>query len=368
MTNVGILYPRSGIYPLLGSDLLEGIRAFLSTQGITDPKFTLAQVGFGENEKEVYQQVEKLLTYEKVDLDHKLARVLDPLFLATDRLFIVVNPGANYPHNWVPPRTTIYVSLQNSFLSYLTGRMAVEEGDQQGALAVSYYDGGYLHCSSMVEGFMEGGGQIRFNHICSPSPQDFTIEPLIQQIRALDLNACLTLFSDGEALKFLKHFHAADLPTEANIYVSPMMFDEQLAGEETSTSSFQGYIPWHSGIDSEANRFFQATIQKVSSREPNLFSLLGWEAGMLLAALSRFNEKKGKNQVEELKKLEFESPRGKALIDPDTQFLLAPIYKAINIKGKISLEQRNGDEMWRQFTRMAKDLRASGWNNTYLCY
>ncbi len=104
--NIGILFPRSNTYPLIGSDFLEGFKTYIKQEGL-DKEITInaESIGFGGSEKEVYAKAEKLLMMDDVDIligfiDEKILELIKPLVLASGKLMMVVNAGANHPLNW----------------------------------------------------------------------------------------------------------------------------------------------------------------------------------------------------------------------------------------------------------------------------
>ena len=356
----------------MGNDLMEGIRAALKETGSGEFEFIIANIGFGEDEKQAFHETEKLLLHEKCNLvigflDHRLARLLDPLFLATGKLFIVINPGANHPQNWVAPRTTVFLTLLNSFLSYLTGRLAVTEGHTRGALAASYYDGGYNLCAAIVDGFLQAGGEMKVNFISGHQLEEFNIDSLVKAGREQDVNSCLSVFSGKESQVFLDAINKSDM--NAALYASPMMFDEQYQGNESREASFQGYVPWHGNIPSGENEKFKMILMKNTGRPANIFSLLGWETGLLLSGLAGIPPSNGEAQVSLLKGKRIDSPRGSAYIDEETHYFIPEVYRASSIKGSVSVDVFEETlKTWTEFRERSVDTRASGWNNTYLCY
>jgi ABC-type branched-subunit amino acid transport system substrate-binding protein len=350
---------------------MEGIRTSLLENGVKDFEFVIAPIGFGENEEQAFHATEKLLLHERCDLvigfiDHKLARLLDPLFLATGKIFIVINPGANHPGNWIAPRTTVFVTLLNSFLCSLTGSLAVQEKNNRAALAASYYDGGYLHCASLVEGFIRAGGEMKYNFISSQRPEDMDVSPLLTAISDGELNACLALFSGRESVLFTRAFSKS--APRAKLYASPMMFEEQYQAGRNS-APLHGFIPWHRSLSTETNLKFSARVTEESGREANIFSLLGWETGLLLSELSQLRSLQGEAAINSLKEKKFNSPRGAAYLDEESHYLVSDVYRALFENGEISIEHfGETSNEWKLFREVSGDTRASGWNNTYLCY
>ena len=122
---IGILYPRSNAHPGMMMDFMDGIKTALKHQQLNDHVVLVSEsTGLGGNEKEVYEKAEKLLVLEGVDIlvayiDLRVLEILKPLLYASGKLVLAVNPGANYPQNWVPQPNIINLTLQHSFLCWL---------------------------------------------------------------------------------------------------------------------------------------------------------------------------------------------------------------------------------------------------------
>lgn len=382
MIKAGVLYPRSAIYPLMGIDFLSGIKVLLEYQGLKE-KIQLIpdSVGFGNSEKEVYQKAEHLLLVEGADiiiafLDLKVLSVVQPLFTATGKLFIVVNPGANYPENWVSHPTTIYLTLLDSFLCRLTGIMAADNGDKKGIMAASFYDGGYQHCNSFVKGFTGNGGSIYYNFISPQKIKEFNIIPLEDFIsNNPDIKSLLCLFSGGEANLFYKNLNKVPGADSLQLYVSPMMLEEDncSAIKEGIKNQVKGFIPWHSSLDNESNLHFKKNIIEYSNRKANIFSLLGWEAGLIMDIVVQNNigGSDGEKIVSQLHKTSVKSPRGFLQTDELSNYMISPVINAgLDTAGQVVIHDiiENISPEWKSFMKAEESVVASGWLNTYLCH
>ncbi len=59
---IGILYPRSNAHPAMMADFMDGIKTALKHAELHDHIQLFSEsIGFGGNEKEVYEKAEKLL-------------------------------------------------------------------------------------------------------------------------------------------------------------------------------------------------------------------------------------------------------------------------------------------------------------------
>src|SRR5688572_33111890 len=102
MPAIGILLPGSTLYPSIGIDFSQGVRAYFKCHGMNDLTLHNFPIGYGLNENDIYKQAEKFLLADDVDVviayanDH-IAKKLSPLFAAAGKLLIITNAGANYP-------------------------------------------------------------------------------------------------------------------------------------------------------------------------------------------------------------------------------------------------------------------------------
>ncbi len=382
MLKAGILFPRSGIFPLLGSDFIGGIRSSLKRMNINDQvELVLEPIGFGGDKKEAYQKTEQLLLIHNVDflvafLDMRVADIIYPLAEALQKPVIIVNPGANYADNWVTPDNIVFLDLKDTLLSRLSGLNARKHDFSKAVFAISYYDGGYHHGHSLVTAFQEEGGEIVHTYISPLRSDEFNITALSEFLQANpEINCLLSLFSGEESNRFLGELKNLDLDHKLHIFSSPFMLEEQtVAGFECQDKvKVHAYLPWHSGIDSAENENFKQQIAQETKKEANLFSLLGWEAGILIGEYlnSAIENSNGTQFLSSLKNQTFVSPRGEMIFDPLTHHWVGPAYFAtIDEKGWRIEEFKSTEECmveWKLLIDKSNVGDSSGWMNTYLC-
>ena len=383
--NIGILLPRSNAYPLMGSDFLDGIKSFIRQSGLEkEISFSAESIGFGGAEKEVYTKTEKLLLIDDVDIligfvDEKVMELLKPLVLASGKLMIVVNPGANYPANWIPQPNIITLGLQHAFLSALTGAVAADSSSNlQAALATSFYDCGYMHLAAMVHAFLASKGLLKFNYINKQlDKEEFHINELTDFLSANKATqTLLCIFNSLPAANFYRTLNEYESAENVNLFVSPMMLEKKALEniKEGFQFSVEGYMPWHQSIANEENRRFVDHFLQEKKKDPGIFSLLGWEAGILLKEIydnSSREYRNGESVVEMLKTKAMEGPRGALHLDPDTQFFLSPSIRCRIAARSAKMEMEYDLDLkkeWDDFHEKPADGTSSGWTNTYLCY
>lgn len=377
---IGILLPFSKAHPGIGLDFMDGINSYLTQQGLnTDITIRREGIGFGAVEKEVFEKAEKLLVTDDVDIlvayvDEKVTALLYSLVQSTGKLLLVVNPGANYPLNWVAQPTVIHLDLQHAFLCRLTGALAAGNEDKGAVYASSFYDCGYLHAAAMVNHFVGSGGAIRYNYINNQAYNDhFDINPLSDFLSDNPgCNNILGVYDELPASLFYQRLNVLTGDHALRLYVSPMMLQEKaLVKPDTGFGfSIEGFLPWQPGQEGENNKIFVRSCKRPAS----IFSLLGWETAILLGTIhEKFSGsyQDGEAIVAHLKNTLLQGPRGDMKLDAETLYYMMPF-------GRFSMEA--GDDKpvmnwlpfpeaeWRTFTALSTEGAVSGWMNTYLCY
>ncbi len=381
--NIGLLYPSSKAYPKLGFQFMEGLKTNLSFAGISDQLVIISEsIGNGGLEKEVYQKAEKLLMIDGVDVllafvDEKVLLTLNPLLQASGKLVVIIHPGANYPLNWVPQSNVVHLTLLHGFLCRLAGMLAAEGANPNAVYSSTYYDCGYLHGAAMVKGFTQNGGAITFNFINNDLyDETFNIQALTTFLQTNPATKKLLCVFDTLPAKLLfQQFQQVESPGQLDLFASPMMFEEDAIAALTDVKHFslQGYIPWDKSSNLESNQQFIAACTD-KKKEATIFSLLGWEAGIILGQVFthfQAGNSEGDEIVDQLKGLSLNSPRGLMKLNPETHHFIAPIVKCSIDKGPGELIKETVADFsgqWKVFSAEPTLGVVSGWLNTYLCY
>jgi len=382
MQTIGILLPRSTYYETISFDLYEGLRSGLKNLGRTDIKIVSENIGFGADKQQCYRSAERLLLEENADLviayiGHRTAQLLRPLFLAANKMLIVLDAGANLPHEWSACPNIFYHSLHNALGAWHIAKDAVANGHKNAGMVTGYYDGGYLHTYSVSKSFEMAGGTICFNHATGYKDIDFTMEPLKLHLEQYPDSALLSLFSGDfvqwyfEGIK--KLFENKNIP----IYLPPFAFEETMLSQAVYPSNnIKGIAAWSKNINSEANLNFIGKITE-TGRTPNLFSLLSWESATIalkVLELAEIHKKNTSKIATDLQLFEFESPRGTIYFDSKTNTSISPFYNATIVPSKDGmcevLLEGKAKGVFENFVNLTnQDLNnsTSAWYNSYAC-
>lgn len=382
MLKTGFLLPRSTVYPLIGHDFLDGFRSYFSDDASgEEPFITTANIGFGTDEAEVYAKNEDLLLKENVDIvvafiDGRSAEMIEPLFTATGKILLLVNMGAHYSAESALSGTTISHSFDVAFNSWLTGKLASDSDHPQAIFATSYYDGGYLQGFCMATRYLKDGNSITNNFVSHFKKELFTTEALELYLKEhSEVDTLLCLFSGDTSPMMYRALSGMQQKRNLNLYVSPMMLDESLKTEwadEVSINNVKGFTAWNSQLDNAFNKKFKDQFQLFSGREPGIFSLLGWEAGVIIHEIEKLYQKgtEGILAVKDLVEMELNSPRGWLKFDKKTRQTYSP-SQLVSVQGNFhnviedTLTDLNDER--KAFFESKPVGAASGWRNTYLC-
>lgn len=385
MLRIGVLLPRSSLFPAFGLDILNGIKCCLKQNGISDNfTFITDNIGFGIDEAEIYTKAERLLLQENIDVavvvaELQIGELLGPLFAASNKLLLLVNMGSGIPESWKPSPATIVHSLNLSTHVRLTGKLAaLENENKRGGYILSYYDAGYRQTYSMLNSHQQNGGEPMLTHVTHINTNEFTLAPVEQFVTEHpDVKTWLCLFTGDMAEQFCETVKPLQEKWDLNLYASPMLLEtyrDKFLSQQSKTFPVKGYTCWLPDIENEANEIYQSAFKKIAGKEASLFGVLGWDTGLLLKEVLQQKTEENENVTQlipALCKNTYESPRGWMKLDAATFFTYGP---SILISGSTDTntldidEYKDIEEEWKRFTseRFPPDVH-SGWRNTYLC-
>jgi branched-chain amino acid transport system substrate-binding protein len=381
MPAIGILLPGSTLYPSIGIDFSQGVRAYFKCHGMHDLALHNFPIGYGLNENDIYKQAEKFLLTDDVDVviayaDDHMAKKLSPLFAAAGKLLVITNAGANYPGSSTSFSNTLFHSLNDSLYSFITGQLCSRLPEHKKAImATSYYDGGYQHCHAMINAYEMAGGELCFNFINQFNKEAFNIGSLAAFIQSNPaINTLLCLYSGDMARCFYEQIAPLQLQYNLQLFGSPMLFDST-PGDFDEANPFvkhiRGYIGWTPTLPNVQNQDFIAFFKKAFNREANLFSLQGWETALLVNNYLQ-QRAAGASIIEAVAQLQqqpLQSPRGNLQLNGHYA-VTGPAYLvsatgAMNIKVEETVE--NTGPAWKEMMAQVPDSAFSTWHNTYLC-
>jgi branched-chain amino acid transport system substrate-binding protein len=375
----GVLLPSSTTHPLLPHDFMAGLRASLKH---LDSSIMLVPgyVGFGANEDTVKAEAEKLILEHDPEvfiafLDHPIVDSLFLLMAQLNKVLIVVNSGAKYAVDWQAPANVYFHTLENSFLSFLLSDH-VSRLSSKAIMATSYYDGGYSLCHALTQPYANRGGEIVFNFAGSYKKDEFSVSPLTDFLRENeDVRSLMTILSGDLLPLFYQQLDRALPGTGIQFYASPVTLEETIGLNKEffpSQNTILGFTAWYSNSRLPENVTFSEKI-RITSREPNSFSALGWDSGLILNEFARLNA--NGVQIHSLSPDSFpmlNGAKGALQLNEETHHFMgdANLLK-YNLSSGIELletvDSASSTGILNEMITQKIEGISSGWLNTYLC-
>lgn len=314
-TKIGILFPRSDMFPTLGKDIIDGFK-----QGVRSDseehniQYCIEGVGMAADES-VIRSAEKMLLQEDVDLTISFCstHILDAMvqvFNANQKPLIHVGLGGNAIRKRHVNPYVGYHSLNIWQSGYAAGKHAAETHGKKAVVGASFYDGGYEHCLAFVQGFTENGGEIVEFYV---APMDYKSEDygiLKTKLSEAGADVAFLFFSFKEGDKVLRVLSESELNGNLPMVVIPLLTDESVYTEDHGLQDVTSVASWAFDDEHPAMQRFVAQIQEALGKDPNIIHLLGYEIGQVTCELLKEHDTIPTDISEKLKDLTMDSPRG----------------------------------------------------------
>lgn len=375
---IGLLLPKSVIYPSINFDLMAGLRAALGDREISDIDIKTENIGVAGNNMNIYAACEKMLMEGcriiAGYVNPATAESLAPLFINGNAIFLSLDAGYHYPASLNKLSNVFYLSLQGALGSRIIAKVAADEGNGKVAYSGSYYEAGYRSAYALFKGLEDEGGEIIFNHITSLKRSEFSLQPLHDHLQEQACNAVFASFC-GDMLQDFFTASANGQPISLPVYGAPFVGEEQwLSQSPYPGKDIKVCVPWSKELDNPDNKKFRAALEK-QKQKVNVFSVLGWEAGLVVAqALQAADTEEA---ISLLEGFTFSGPRGQVTLNTDTHQCHAPMYNGVVTKdeltGNCKLVILDESALTNdQRSRLENDIRTvvggfTSWLNAYGC-
>lgn len=374
---VGIVVPRSAIYPDIAKKLVDGIRLQFAESGWESTRLLVREA---VNGAEIAAAI-ALISEDRVGI---LTGMFNPLTVhrlregleSSGTLFINIEGGAN---SFVP-REESPLMYQNSLgywqSNWAMGKWAAENMGRRAAVASSFYETGYDSFYAFPQGFESSGGTILRTDITHAPMGTVDLGKTMEAIAAVRPDFVFASSSGRDSLDFVSAYHASRLSARIPLVASGfMMHDALLSQMGGAAHGIISCLPWTATLDTPVNSAFCAGFASATGAEPDSFAVLGYDTGsMIVSAVASAAGRVHSNQdlKKALENLRISSPRGTLDITALTGSSNAPLY--------ICEVRQTGNSFRNTVVSRASSLQAvereahlsalvarSGWTNGYLC-
>lgn len=377
MNKIGLLLPRSVIYPSISFDIVNGLKAGFDDMAVNNIEIKTINIGVGGNYDQIYAHCEQLIFEEckvVVAYINPLAvKKLTQLFRTAGCILIVLDPGYHYASPTIP-ENIFYLSLQSLLCCRFTADLAVKKGYDKIAYTASFFDAGFSGNYAFDRGIQEAGGSIALHHVTDLSRKNFTLDPVISFIKENPQTGIVASFCGDMMLDFCNALSREPILQQAAVFVSPFAAEEDWLDQIVYCGTdMQTCIAWSRDLENEANDSFKNAMQQ-KKKAVNVFALLGWEAALFIKQVFAVEDAVNINEL--LENFVYNSPRGTVRVDALTHHTNAPVYKSIIAKGSngfcgLTIEEKIDDlgAIRENMLNDHKILNGAGsyWYNAYPC-
>lgn len=383
MIKIGVLCPYSTIYPQLSKNLIDGLVAGLSKNVRSTVQIVPEFVRQGEPTA-IKPAIEKLLGMDGVHLltgvvNYKSIEEMLPTIERYKRTAIFCDHGEYLPPIGYTSNSVFFNSFDYWQLEFALGFWAQKEFGGRGSVFMPIYDGGYhMHTAFRYGVLMAENVPVeyaipRFDRNPNYKVRDAMAEYMgkFKKERPTFIHS---MFSGTEAQDLFEVYQEQKLHSEIPLIVAPHMSNVEILNDIRNLDmSFYSASSWSVDLDTPENKTFKSNYVALAGNQPNSFSLLGYEVGMVIDEvypLLKNNDFDTTNQV--LKEIKIKTPRGDRGFHKDTKYTteninIEKIQLSNNLVKRMVIGQSRSLEYDHSVFGEIHNENVSGWLNPYLC-
>ncbi|MDY0989597.1 ABC transporter substrate-binding protein [Flavobacterium sp. CFBP9031] len=370
---IGILIPKSQQYPSLDKDFIRGLK--LNNLNV---KFFVESIGVGADEKLIIDKIQKLNFQEDVSIiigfmGHCNMSEVYNYSSNNDILFLAADLGATTPYQTSEYEGIFINSLGLTDSCYYLGQYFTNK-KYQIASSTSFYDSGYGLLAALEYAFKEKN-QFTGHYITPFMPRENEALHMDHTINTQQPNAVFAFYSGLYAEENATFLKQNKLTQKYPFYVTPFFINDKIL-EEYKNNPSELYVvsSWMQNDTTSTN--FTSLYKEVYNDIPSLFSVLGYENGLILKnILLNADSLKTSSLIEEMYKLDIDGPRGNIRFDTTTNRTLFNHYiYQLNLDSFNTISFRkietllNDGGFIKAFASLTKPDHIGGWDNAYLCH
>lgn len=369
---IGILLPQSKQYPSLDRDFMRGIK--LNDLGV---KFFIESIGIGADEKVIIEKMQKLSLQEDISIfigffgHRNIESVYD--YATNNNLFLLVTDiGSTLPYA-SQKKQGIYI---NSFgiaeSSYHLGSYFASQNYKNIATSSSYYDSGYGINQAIEMALYQNDSQFSGHYITPLNPRENEADCMQEILAPLKPDAVFAFHSGIYAEEHASYLTKNRLAQDYPFYFTSFSISDKIKDEnKEALQNIMVVSTWSDNLRSKKNISFVEKHKAIFHQAPSIFSLLGYETGIILENILKDTD--GVPSLEQLiEKMEEapEGPRGKMHFHPETNRTSfdSYIFKIKDDGIQIETVLKNDGQFIQNIMSDQQPQSTGGWHNAYLCH
>lgn len=371
---IGLILPGSNILPAMGKDFRKGFELAIKEEQLPDFEIYPAFVNQG-SKNDVQKACEKLILYDDIDvvagiISNRVSLHLADYFQNKKTPLLISNLGENIFAKHLPS-DQYYVNSMHLWKSqWALGNWAQKKYGGNLSICMTIYDAGYHMHEAFRLGSVFGGGDAAHLNILKVHPGLVNTESLIESIAQQKPNHVHAVLCGKDAFDFWKRYKKAGYLGKIPLTVSPFFFDSFEQADENSVEVYSA-SSWVNVPDRKNETFFNEYIRNYKLK-PGVFSILGYESGLLLAQAGN-NSQCDEGITDCLRRSRITGPSGEVsydLVSSANQLKIWLKEHQLTKDGEISevcIETIPGPGFEDPGLQKISFSGISGWQNPYLC-
>ncbi|WP_417353640.1 ABC transporter substrate-binding protein [Flavobacterium alkalisoli] len=366
---IGILIPQSKQYKTLDREFLNGFK--LNNLNV---KYYIESIGIGSDTQIIIEKIQKLNFQEDISIiigffgHHNVESVYE--YASDNNITLIASDlGAVVPFNIQKQKGIFINSFSLVESCYLLGNHFEEKKLDRIACSTSYYDSGYGLLLALNLSFSNNKNIGFTGHYITPfMPRENEAEIMNESITTLNPNVVFSFNSGLYAEENTDFLIKNDLTSNYTFYTTPFTVTPKLAKHIADTNN-ELYIT--SSWMNDDSCSFSKLYKKTHKEQPSIFSMLGYENGLIVKAILENNA----NDAETINSLKTEGPRGTVFINPETNRTIYDshiyeIYKKDSGEAGYRKKEllKNDGNFIKSIIKTEKPEKIGGWQNAYLCH
>lgn len=383
MIKIGLLTPYSGIYPNYSHHFSTGLLLGAGKDPLRQKEIQFVpvytQMGGSHHTEEA---VKHLSFFENVDILSGLISytAIPPLVSALEKrrgLNFFFDMGEYIPYFQHTSTSIFYISNQLWQSAYALGYWAQKEFGGTGLIVAPVYESGYHLDKAFRRGTIQAGSTEILLNVLPFNPQapsEMDLGRFFEDVEKHKPAYVYALFSGNQGNKFLAEWAASKFYRHVPLLVSETMaYEDMLEDVQHLDLEVYSSLQWNRDSEERQNQVFVKQFEAVAKQQANIYSLLGYEAGMALKEIMPQLIKQDWDKARLLLMDEcIRGPRGERNFYPESGFALPEIdivkIRATNLKiHKTILDRGKGMLFSAPVFKEIHEECITGWQNPYLC-
>lgn len=363
MKTIGVLLPQSKAYPKIAKDFVRGLR--LAVKDSVELK--IEGIGYSNDPKIIINSIQKLVNQDDVALltgllGHFGIEEICNYVEEIEETLIYADIGATMPPNLNNRKGIICNSLGLVDSIHKLGKHLVSKGNTSIGVSTCYNDAGYDFIKSLENSIYDLGGQFSGHFITPLHPRENEAELMSNFTKEANHNAIFCSHNGIFAKEHATFLNENKIHKNTPIYGTQFSFSDdiidQYADEFDGIKIISSWLP---SLNNEENHKFVQDYSTKHDNIPSVFSLLGYENGLIINHQLQQNKEKDSALI---------GPRGSLSTKNKNNRITSPSYL-----WEIKHDKKGNYQFLKEIKESSKleenvsnSSSINGWYNAYLCH